>query len=158
MGTIRLYNIHQGNIGTQFILKDYPELQLFNNYAKRTEIKRLNVEQYFRGVGRNYMDYQKLVYGPVFGMDDARNGFLYEHNTTGELIIVDETDIPITYEVCDVLMGYLSGIYKDDIISKGIITSHNEMISLSNKVTNQTSYNDLIRDEWIPNKSFIIIE
>ena len=155
MKTIRLYIITSGNIGKEFILNDYPELRLYQEYSKRKEIKRLNVEQYFRGIGRDYKDYIKLAYGPVFGMDDPRNGFLYEHQGTGESIVVDENDIPITYEVCDVLMADLNGICKvDEDIPKGIITSYQAMISLNNT----QHYNDLIRDEWIPNKSFLMVE
>jgi hypothetical protein len=159
MRTIRLYIITANEHGKQFIINDYPELRLFESYSKRIEIKRLNIDQYFRGLHKKYNDHTKLIYGPVFGMNDPRNGFIYEHNNTGELVIADENDIPVTYEVCNVIMGDLEGIYKSDTdISKGIITSHNQMISLSNKVSNPQLYNQLIRDEWVVDKSFLIID
>ena len=157
--TIRLYTISTNNIGTQFILKEYPELQLYNMYSKRQEIKRLNIEQYFRGINKDYKDYVKMLYGPVFGMEDPRNGFAYEHNTTGEVLLVDANDIPITYETCDVLYGDLAGLFKTDtLLQNGIITDHHEMTRLSDMVENAIAYNDLIRDEWVPSKSFLIIE
>lgn len=159
MGTIRLF-IVDTKVGTQFILKDYPELQVFDSYSKRKDIKRLNIEQYFKGVDRNYLDYIKVVYGPVFGMDDRRNGFIYEHKESGELIVVDEDDVPITYETCDIIMGDLDGMIKTDTdnIKKGVVTSYNDMIAIANKITNNTTYTELIRDQWIPNKSFLIID
>ena len=155
MKTIRLYTITSGNISKDFILNDYPELRLYQEYGVRKEIKRLNMAQYFRGVGRDYKDYNKMIHGPVFGMDDPRNGFIYEHQTSGELIIVDENDIPITYETCEVLKAELNGLCKIDAdIPKGIITSHQAMLELNNS----QPYNDLIRDEWILNKSFLYVE
>lgn len=159
MGVIRLYVVGQ-NIGTQFILRDYPELNVFSSYAQRKNIKRLNMEQYFRGVSRNLMEYTKVVYGPVFGQKDPRNGFIFEHNESGELIAVDENDIPITYEKSDVLIGDLLGIYKTDSIenNRKVITSYTDMINQGNHVSNSTLYNQLIRDEWIPDKSFLVIE
>ena len=160
MRTIRLFVIGTAQIGTQFILKDYPDLQLYRNYAKRTDIKRLNMEQYFRGLSKDYKDYVKLIYGPVFGFDDPRNGFIYEHVSTGELIVVDENDIPITYEVSDVIMGDLCGMIKvdDNNIKPRVITSYYEMAAISDTLPNPENYNDLIRDEWVMNKSFLIIE
>lgn len=158
MAIIRLFTISTNNIGTQFILKDYPELRLYESYAIRKEIKRLNIEQFFRGIHKDYKQYKKIIYGPVYGDHDPRNGFIYEHDS-GELLVVDENDIPNTYETCNTLMCDLSGLFRTDIdIPKCIITSHNEMAALSDKVNNPTIYNDLIRDEWIPNKSFLIIE
>ena len=155
MRTIRLYSITSETVGQDFNLNDYPELRLYQEYSQRKEIKRLNIEQYFRGVGRDYKDYTKLIYGPVFGMDDPRNGFIYEHQVSEELVIVDEEDIPITYEACDVLKADLNGLCKVDIdIPNGIITSYQEMLALCNK----QHYIDLIRDEWIPNRSFLIVE
>lgn len=159
MGVIRLYVVGQ-NIGTQFILREYPELNVFSSYVRHKDIKRLNMEQYFRGVNRNLMEYTKVVYGPVFGQEDPRNGFIFEHNESGELIVVDENDIPITYETADVLIGDLSGIFRTDSIenNRRVITSHTDMISQSNHVSNPALYNQLIRDEWIPDKSFLVIE
>ena len=159
MATIRLFNINKNNTGVEFIIKDYPELRLFESYATRKQIKRVNVEQYFRGVNRNYLDYNKVIYGPVFGMDDKRNGFIYEHKTTEELLLVDEADIPATYETCSVITGYLLGICTTDPISydKHVVTSYGDMTQLSTLVSNPVLYNSLIRDEWISNESFIII-
>ena len=59
MGIIRLFTITTNNIGAQFILKEYPELQLYGSLARRQDIKRLNMEQYFRGVKRDNKDYTK---------------------------------------------------------------------------------------------------
>lgn len=159
MGVIKLY-IVGGNTGTQFILREYPELNVFGSYITRKDIKRANMDQYFRGVNRNLMEYTKVVYGPVFGQDDPRNGFIFEHKESGELIVVDENDIPVTYETAQVLIGELSGICQTDSIenNRRVITSHNDMISQGNRVSNLARYNELIRDEWIPNKSFLIIE
>lgn len=160
MGIIRLFTITTNNIGAQFILKEYPELQLYGSLARRQDIKRLNMEQYFRGVKRDYKDYTKLVYGPVFGEQDRRNGFLFEHNKTEEVIIVDENDIPVTYETGDVLMADVAGIVKTDTnnIDRRMITSYDDMINLSSKISDPEQYNDLIRDSWIPNRSFLTIE
>ena len=160
MGIIRLFTITTNNIGSQFILKEYPELRLYESLARRQDIKHLNIEQYFRGVKRNYKDYTKLVYGPVYGEQDRRNGFIYEHNTSGEMIIVDENDIPVTHETGDVLMADVAGIVKTDTnnIDRRVITSYNDMINLSSKLSDPEQYNDLIRDSWILNKSFLTID
>ena len=160
MKLIRLFTISTTQLGTQFILKDYPGLELYANYAKRTDIKRLNMDQYFRGLNKDYKQYTKLIYGPVFGMEDPRNGFIYEHTSSGDLIVVDEKDIPITYEVSDVLMADLGGMVKVDTdkVKVGLMTSYYEMAAISNLLTDPTNYNDLIRDEWVLNKSFLIIE
>jgi len=160
MGHIRLFTINTNLQGTQFILKDYPDLQLFDQYAKRKEIKRLNIEDYFRGINKDYKDYIKIMYGPVYGVDDPRNGFVYEHSKSGELLMVDENDIPVTYEACDIIMATLDGIVQTDtngIQAKKVITEHGEMISIAGKTSNPTLYNELIRDEWIINKSFLTI-
>lgn len=155
MKTVRLYTITQHNIGKDFPLVDYPELRCYENYSKRKDIKRINVEQYFRGIGKDYKDYIKLAYGPVFGMTDSRNGFLYENKNTEEILIVDENDIPITYATCDVIRADLDGICKVDTnTSATVITTHKEMIELSN----DPIYNDLIRDQWVLDKSFLLID
>ena len=159
MGTIKLYVVTGANVGTQFILRDHPALDRFAGVSKKVNIKRLNMEQYFRGVNRDYRDHTKVMYGPVFGMDDPRNGFIYEH-TNGELIVVDENDIPITYETCDVIMGDLSGILQADttMIPKEIITDYNAMDALQDMIANSARYNEMIRSEWVPDKSFLVID
>lgn len=157
MGTIKVFNISAAAVSTRFIVKDHPELQLFNQYAQSKDIKRLNVQQYFHGLGRNYNDYTKVIYGPVFGMEDPRNGFIYEHNSNGELIIVDENDIPVTFEKCEVIMADLSGIVKADtsLLRKGVVTDYNVMCDIGAAIP---LYTTQIRDNWIPDKSFLVID
>ena len=43
-------------------------------------------------------------------------------------------------------------------IKKGVITNYYEMDSIQDKVSDTRSYTDLIRDEWIQDKSFLIVE
>lgn len=159
MKTIKLYSVTTQQHGPQFILSERPELNVFSSYAKNTSIKKLNMEQYFRGIDKNLMDYTKILYGPVYGMDDTRNGFIYEHNISGELLVVDEAEIPQTYKQERVIYADLDGIHKTiDNIPSGIITDYGEMLSISNMLTDPTTYNDLIRDEWKPNISFLLID
>lgn len=158
MATIRLFTLTTGANGTQFILKDYPGLETFMNYIQKKDIKRINVDQYFRGIKRDYRDHVKMVYGPVFGMDDPRNGFIYEHKTSGELLRVDEADIPTTYESCNVIYGDLAGIFRTDVnVKHGIVTEYKDMTHISSMVNDQ-EYTRQIRDEWIPDKSFLVID
>lgn len=161
MGTIRLFTLSNNTSSTRFILKDHPGLEHFRDFAQKKDVKRLNIEQYFHGLGRDYKDHIKMVYGPVFGMDDARNGFIYEHKTTGELLRVDENDIPTTYEPCLVIYGDLAGILKTDttnIRKESVITSYDEMDRIQNQIVDHNRYTTIIRDEWIPDKSFLVIE
>jgi transcription antitermination factor NusA-like protein len=160
MKAIKIFTVGIKDIGTQFILTDHPELKEFEIYSKHTEIKRINVEQYFHKLHKDYKDYVKLMYGPVFGMSDSRNGFIYEHIKTEEILIIDENELPITYITTNVIYADQVGKYKDDNnkIKPGIITSYKEMVALVNSVSNPALYNDLIKDEWIPDKSFLIIE
>lgn len=161
MATIRLFTLTNNKSGTQFIVKDYPGLDVFINYIQKKDIKRINVEQYFRGIKRDYKDHVKMVYGPVFGMDDVRNGFIYEHKTTGELLRADENDIPTTYESCNVVYGDLAGIFgtgTDVKIKHGIVTEYKDMAQIHHIVADQEEYTRQIRDEWIPDKSFLVID
>lgn len=147
-------------MSTRFILKDHPGLEPLRDFAQKKDIKRLNMEQYFHGIGRDYKDHVKMVYGPVFGMEDPRNGFIYEHNTTGELLRVDENDIPSTYESCLVIYGDLAGILRTNTSNmiKGVVTSYDDMDRIQNQITDGAPYTTIIRDEWIPDKSFLIVE
>ena len=160
MGIIQLFTLSQSASSQRFILKDYPGLESLKDFAQKKEVKRLNIEQYFRGIGRDYNDYVKAMYGPVFGMDDARNGFIYEHTTSDELLRVDENDIPTTYEPCLVITADLGGILKTDTtkIRKGVVSSYDQMDKIQNQIIDEAPYNTIIRDEWIPDKSFLIIE
>lgn len=160
MKTVKLYTIYNAPIGSQFIVKEHPELQVFKQFITSKEIKRLNIEQYFKDIKKNYLEYVKVLYGPVFGFDDPRNGFMYEHFSTGEILLVDEKDIPQTMEICDVITAELTGMVKLNVdpILKTVVTSYSDMVTLSTSATNITSYNELIRDEWILDRSFLIIE
>lgn len=160
MGTIKLYNYTTSKVGTQFLIKEHPGLESFISKGRTVSVKKVNVERYFTGLGLNYLDYTKIAYGPVFGMDDPRNGFIYEHNSTGDLIRVGEDELPVYYEQSIAIMGDLVSILKTDTttIPKEAICDAAGMINLQDKLTNQDEYVRLIRNEWQPDESFLIIE
>ena len=161
MGTIRLYHISNTTVARQFILREYPQLEVFNQYAKRSDVKRLNVERYFAGIKKKYTDYKKMLYGPIFGTQDPRNGFIYENvNDPDDILLVPEEDIPITYETCMVLSGDLGGILQTDTtrIKDKIIVSYDLMDAMQELVPDSGLYMHRIREEWELDKSFLIIE
>ena len=160
MGTIRLYILTDSKLGKQFTLKEYPELEVFRSSARRMDLKRINLEQYFKGIHQDYKQYTKLAYGPVFGEQDPRNGFLFEHNTTEDIIAIDENDIPSTYESCDVITGDLYGRLQTDTrnVRKGVVSDYNTMCDIQTRLIGDNEYNSLIRDEWIPDRSFLLID
>jgi hypothetical protein len=160
MGTIKLYKVTESNVGVQLPIKDYPGLSVFKHKSKRVSLNKVNVDKYFTGLGLELINYTKIAYGPVFGVDDPRNGFIYEHNTTGELVRVDEKDLPTYHEQASVVMGDLISILKTDTkdIQKGVVTDSSTMIKIQEMVNNKDKYADQIRGEWQPNMSFLIIE
>ena len=160
MGLITLFKVTDTNMGIQFVLKDYPSLDCFKRYVKRKEVKRLSIEQYFHSIKKDYKEYTKLIYGPVFGMEDPRNGFVYEHNTTGELIRIDETDIPTTNEMAKVINGDVISTMKANTskLVKGIITDYKVMDKLHDEMSDGNMYNQLIRDDWMDGETFLMVE
>lgn len=158
MGSVKLYYISKSQYSTQFIISDYPGLEIFQ--SKQTEVKRLNVERYFKGINKDYKDYNKIIYGPVFGTDDPRNGFIYEHKQTEEMIIINEDDIPVTYAMCDTISGDLISNVSTDTnnLPKGVITDYTVMTDLQNKISNKELFVSEIKDMWILDRSFLIIE
>ena len=158
MGTIKLYHVTNSKYSTQFIVEDYPGLNTFS--TKNVQVKRLNMERYFKGMNKNYLDYVKIMYGPVFGMDDVRNGFIYEDKHTEEMIRVPEEDIPVTYAMCDVIMADLMSIVNTDttLIQKGIVTSYEVLNNLLDKAIDKELFISEIKDMWILDRSFLLIE
>jgi hypothetical protein len=154
MKIIRLYHISTSPTGKLFILDENPQLQCFIQYAKHVPLKKLNMEQYFKSVNRDYRDYTKIAYGPVFGMDDPRNGYLFENNTNGELIVANEQDIITSTNQGNVLYADLvkSVQIDNDRIQNAIVTDYTVLDQIS-EVEQR-----ILLDEWEPGISFLLVE
>jgi hypothetical protein len=112
------------------------------------------MEQYFKSVNRDYRDYTKIAYGPVFGMDDPRNGYLFENNTNGELIVANEQDIITSTNQGNVLYADLvkSVQIDNDRIQNAIVTDYTVLDQIS-EVEQR-----ILLDEWEPGISFLLVE
>ena len=158
MGTIRLYNTTEKN-GEQFLLTTHPELSIFSGFIKDLYITKVNMEQYFTKQNLDMNKYTKLVYGPVFGSHDVRQGFIYENKDTEEMIIIDENDLVKTSTQEKVIHGdYIIQVTCDTSkINDKVIVDYEGMDEVSKLVDNPDKYDERIRNEFVPGVSFLII-
>jgi hypothetical protein len=87
-------------------------------------------------------------------------GVIYEHKDNGEMIRIDEEDIPVTYAMCDVIMGDLMSNVTTDTsdLPKGVITDYKVMCDLQDRAISKELFVSEIKDMWILDRSFLIIE
>jgi hypothetical protein len=159
MKTIKLLEPVKINNRIELLVKDHPELKQFQSYIRKTMRTQYKMEQYFKSISKNLNDYIKIAYGPVFGLDDPRNGFIFGHKDTEEMIRIDEIEIPSSKIECEILgCNLISILNTTSNIKPGIITTYEDMDKLQNQMEKPEEYIDLIRDEWINNKTFLLIE
>jgi len=157
MRTLQLYQLSDKGDSTVFMLDEYPELEYFTTVSTIADLQLLSFDRYFKTIQRNIDDYTKLMYGPIYGEHDTRNGFLFEHKQTGELIMVNDQDIPSVYEKKRVINAtYICSVKTDSKdITEGIIVKWDDVLRLSKKVKDTSDISDMILSEWVESKSFL---
>jgi len=149
-------------MGQKFMINEHPKLKdSFKDYFQKVTNKYVSLEKYFEKIGENLEDYIILAHGPIFGIEDPRDGYIMSNIKTDELISVPDEDIPIITKVDDCLFADTIGYLKTQTkIESGIYTDLRNIEKIREEyfLNNKDRFNIEFVNDWEPSKTFLLIK